>query len=57
MLNLKMFLTKKMMSMIFAFINASIKGALTKSWAAIALRFQWEKFSLEDFIGPGLSSM
>ena len=46
-----------MMSMLFALINASIKGTLIKSWAAIPLRFQWQKFSFEDFIGPGLISM
>ena len=48
---------KRMMSMLFALINASIKGTLTKPWAAILLRFQWQKFSLEDFIVPGLISM
>ena len=48
---------KHMISMLFALINASIKGTLTKSWAAIPLRFQWQKFSLEDFIGPGLISI
>ena len=48
---------KQMMSMLFALINASIKGILTKSWAVTPLRFQWQKFGLEDFIGPGLISM
>ena len=48
---------KQMVSMLFALINASIRGTLTKSWPAIPLRFQWQKFSLEDFIGPGLISM
>ena len=47
---------KQMMPMLFASINAS-KVTLTKSWAAIPLRFQWQKFSLEDFLGPGLISM
>ena len=46
-----------MMSMLFALINASVKGTLTKPWAAILLRFQWQKFSHEDFIVPGLISM
>ena len=48
---------KQMMSMLFALINASIKGILTKSRGAIPLRFQWQKFSLEDSVGPGLISM
>ena len=48
---------KQMMSMFFALINASIRSTLTKSWAAIPLRFQWQKFSLEDFIWPKLISM
>ena len=48
---------KQMISMLFALINASIKGALTKSWVDIPLRFQWKKLNLEDFIEPGLISM
>ena len=55
---------KQIMSMLFTLINILNKGTLTKSWATIRdfnftieMRFQWQKFSLEDFIGPGLISM
>ena len=37
---------KQIVSMLFALINASIKITLTKWWAEIPLRFQWQKFSL-----------
>ena len=40
---------KQMILMLLALLNASIKGTLTKSWAAILLRFLWQKLNLEDF--------
>ena len=45
------------MSILFALINAFVKGFLTKSWALYHWDSNGKKFSLEDFIGPGLISM